>query len=216
MKRFALLTSLAIMTLATAGVQAATLSTSKNIELLVIDGKKVESSYWSPTESVELADGKHQVVIRFDGEVKNGSKNTIYTTRPYLFDINVADKDAKIVLPTLTTLSQTKAYFDRGADWTLEYTDGTKEALKTVELKGDGFGSYSNMEELVAKYNSKHGIVFEQGYAVDLQEVAVKVDDEGKVQITGDSLTQLKMWYTKASAKEKKAFKIWAAEHDFN
>ncbi|MGF1759405.1 DUF2057 domain-containing protein [Photobacterium sagamiensis] len=208
--------ALASLALLSVGAQAATLSTSQNIKLLVVDGKKVESSYWSPTEHVELSEGKHQIVVQFDGEVKNGSKNTVFTTRPYLFDLDVADKDATIVLPRLTTLSQAKAHFDRGADWSLEYADGFKEAIQYTELKGEGFGSFSDMEALVAKYNSKNGIVFEQGYAVDLEKVAVQVTEQGEVKITGDSLTQLKMWYTKASGKEKKAFKIWMAEHDFN
>ncbi|MDX1303207.1 DUF2057 domain-containing protein [Photobacterium sp.] len=208
--------TLAALFMLSASVHAATLSTSENIELLVVDGKKVLSSYWSPTKSIELTNGKHQIVVRFDGEVKNGSKGTIFTTRPYLFDFNVADKDATIVLPNLTTLSQAKAHFERGADWSLEYADGMKETIKYTELQGAGFAAFSDMEALVADYNSQNGIVFEQGYAVDLEKVAVQVTEQGEVKITGDSLTQLKMWYTKASDKEKKAFKIWMAEHDFN
>lgn len=204
------------LALLSVGVQAATLSTSRNINLLVVDGKKVESSFWSPIEKVELSEGKHQIVVRFDGEVKNGSKDTILTTRPYLFDIDITDQDATIVLPRLTTLSQAKAHFDRGADWSLKYADGMTETIKYTELQGSGFAAYSDMEALVAEYNRNNGIVFEQGYAVDLEDVAVQVTEQGELKITGDSLTQLKMWYAKASDQEKKSFKIWMAEHDFN
>ncbi|WP_279152065.1 DUF2057 domain-containing protein [Photobacterium iliopiscarium] len=197
--------------------QAATLAVADNIQLLAVDGKKVKGQGWSEVESVELTDGKHQIVVRFDGEVKRGSKTTIYTTRPYLFDIDLADMNAEITLPRLTTESQAKAFFERGATWQLALDNGMVKPLVGVELQGDGFAAYSDIEALVAAYNSANGIVVEKGNAIDLQQVAVNVDNKtGKVEITGDALTQLKMWYTKASKEDKKAFKIWMAEKDFN
>ncbi len=35
---------------------------------------------------------------------------TIYTTRPYLFEIDLAKTDVEITLPRLTTESQAKAF----------------------------------------------------------------------------------------------------------
>ncbi|WP_434137267.1 YccT family protein [Photobacterium leiognathi] len=197
-------------------VNAATLSVSDNLELLVVDGKEVKSGRFSHAESVELSEGEHQVVVRFDGEVKRGSKTTIYTTRPYLFDVNMTSQDAEITLPRLTTESQAKAYFARDPQWTLETATGVT-TLSAVELIGDGLGAYSDIPALVAEYNKKNGIIIENGTPVDLQKTVVEVDDKtGKVQITGDALTQLKLWYSKASQEEKKTFKIWMAEHDFS
>ncbi|PSV17789.1 DUF2057 domain-containing protein [Photobacterium kishitanii] len=206
-----------LVALFSATTQAATLSVADKIELLAIDGKEVQSQGWSTVDSVELSEGKHQVVVRFDGEVKRGSKSTIYTTRPYLFEIDLAKTDVEITLPRLTTESQAKAFFERGAKWQLATAGGAVQPLVGIELQGEGFAAYSDIEALVAAYNSDNGIVIEKGNAVDLQQVAVSVDNKtGKVEITGDALTQLKMWYTKASNNDKKAFKIWMAEKDFN
>ncbi|MEC6897590.1 DUF2057 domain-containing protein [Photobacterium piscicola] len=200
-----------------ASTQAATLSVADNIQLLAVDGIEVKSQGWSAVDSVELSEGKHQVVVRFDGEVKRGSKSTIYTTRPYLFDIDLADRNAEITLPRLTTESQAKAFFERGATWQLALENGVTKPLVGVELQGDGFAAYSDIDAVISAYNRDNGIVMEQGNAVDLQQVSVNVDNEtGKVEITGDALIQLKMWYTKASKEDKKAFKIWMAEKDFN
>lgn len=197
--------------------QAATLVVADNIQLLAVDGKEVISQGWSSVDKVELSTGQHQVVVRFNGDVKRGSKSTIYTTRPYLFEIDLADADAEITLPRLTTESQAIAFFERGATWQLALDNGMVKPLVGVELQGDGFAAYSDIEALVAAYNSANGIVVEKGNAIDLQQVAVNVDNKtGKVEITGDALTQLKMWYTKASKEDKKAFKIWMAEKDFN
>ena len=206
-----------LVALFSVSTHAATLSVADKIQLLAVDGKEVKTQGWNTVDSVELSEGKHQVVVRFDGEVKRGSKSTIYTTRPYLFEIDLAKKDAEITLPRLTTESQAKAFFERGAQWQLIINGGAVQPLDGVELQGEGFAAYSDIESLVAAYNSTNGIVIEKGNAVDLQQVAVNVDDKtGKVEITGDALTQLKMWYTKASNNDKKSFKIWMAEKDFN
>lgn len=194
---------------------AATLAVADKVQLLAVDGKEIKSQGWTAVDSVELSAGKHQVVVRFDGEVKRGSKSTIYTTRPYLFEIDLAAGDAEITLPRLTTESQAKAFFERGAKWQLAMADGTVQLLNGTELQGEGFAAYSDIEALVTAYNNENGIVIEKGNAVDLQKVAVNVDNQtGKVEITGDALTQLKMWYTKASKTDKKDFKIWMAEKD--
>ncbi|MGR5146090.1 DUF2057 family protein [Photobacterium alginatilyticum] len=202
------------LVLLSGGLQAATVSSSKNVELLVVDGKKVQSSIWSSTESVELQPGRHQIVVRFDGELKNGSKKTMYTTRPYLFEMDVPDDDVTITLPRLTTLSQAKAHFNRGVQWQLESSDGSTSLLPYVELQGKGFGAFKDMEALVADYNRQHGITFEQGYAVNLEQTAVEVNEQGEVTISGDALAQLKLWYVKANAEEKAAFYQWAKAQD--
>ena len=190
-------------------VQAGELAVGDDIELLVVDGKKVQTSFWSETDSVNLPAGKHQVVVRFDGELKDGSKSRIYTTRPYLFELDVPEQDVEITLPRFSTMSQAKAHFQRGPQWTLNSADGTFQALEYVELHGNGLGAYSDMEGLVAEYNRQQGITFEEGYAVDLEATVVEVTEQGKVNITGEALAQLKLWYTKADAKEKAAFAEW-------
>ncbi|WP_299014801.1 DUF2057 domain-containing protein [uncultured Photobacterium sp.] len=195
-------------------LQAATLSMGDNIELMAVNGKKVESTFWSPNKSVELASGKHQVVVRFDGELKNGSKTKMHTTRPYLFELEVPEQESTIVLPRLNNLSQAKAHFDRGPQWQLELADGTTRTLDYVPLHGKGFVAHKDIEGLVADYNRKHGITFELGYAVDLKKAAVEVTEQGEVKITGDALAQLKLWYSKANAKEKAAFQQWVKAQD--
>ncbi|MGF1687658.1 DUF2057 domain-containing protein [Photobacterium japonica] len=200
--------ALGLMALPVAG-QAGELAVGDGISLLVVDGKKVQSSFWSETESVNLPAGKHQVVVRFDGELKDGSKSRIYTTRPYLFELDVPEQNVEITLPRFSTLSQAKAHFQRGPEWTMSLADGASHALEYVELQGKGLAAYSDMEALVGEYNRQQGITFEEGYAVDLEATVVEVTEQGKVNITGEALAQLKLWYTKADNAEKAAFAEW-------
>ena len=203
--------------LAAANLHAATLHIGRGIELLVVDGEKYQSPVgYSPETTVELNDGNHQLLIRFNQQYKEKSRTRHFTSKPYIFQIDLQGRDAEILTLPLRTRAQAQAYFARNPQWQLKYAGGEVVNLTTTEIKGKGVAPFSNLEKLVADYNQQQGITFEQGYAVDLEQAAVEVTEQGKVKVVGDALAQLKMWYTKASDKEKKAFKIWMAEQDFN
>lgn len=198
-------------------LHAATLNIGRNIDLLVVDGEKFEQpGGFSPETSVELHGGDHQLLIRFNKQFRESSKTKHFTSKPYIFQVDLQGRDAEILSLPLRTRSQTQAYFARKPQWQLQYDSGEVVALKTTAIEGKGLAPYSDLEKLVAEYNQANGIVIEKGNLVDLEKMAVQVTEQGEVKVIGDSLTQLKMWYTKASEQEKKAFKIWMAEHDFN
>nr|WP_152794873.1 MULTISPECIES: DUF2057 domain-containing protein [unclassified Salinivibrio] len=201
--------------MAAGAAQAATITSARNIEFLVADGKEVTFESWAPQQSIELSEGTHQLVMRFDGEVKRGSKEVIFTSRPYLFELTVDGRDATIgVSSRLRSQSQAKSYFSSGPQWQAEFENGDVMPLEAVELEGDGFGAYADMEALVAEYNRENGIIIDQGESKNLNDVLVEVDDQGKASIKGDALSQLKLWYTKASDQERKSFRRWIIDQD--
>ncbi|MPS31984.1 MULTISPECIES: DUF2057 domain-containing protein [unclassified Salinivibrio] len=214
MKKVTWFSALAVL-LAAGAAQAATITSARNIEFLVADGKEVTFESWAPQQSIELSEGTHQLVMRFDGEVKRGSKEVIFTSRPYLFELTVDGRDATIgVSSRLRSQSQAKSYFSSGPQWQAEFENGDVMPLEAVELEGDGFGAYADMEALVAEYNRENGIIIDQGESKNLNDVLVEVDDQGKASIKGDALSQLKLWYTKASDQERKSFRRWIIDQD--
>lgn len=207
----------AITALAAFDLHAATLNLGRGIELLVVDGEKYESPVgYTPETSLELADGNHQLLIRFNQQYKENSRTKHFTSKPYIFQLDLQGRDAEISSLPLRTRSQAQAYFARSPQWQLTYANGEVVTLNTAEIEGKGLAPFSNLEKLVADYNQANGIAMVKGNPVDLEKVAVQVTEQGEVKVTGDALTQLKMWYTKASDKDKKAFKIWMAEQEFN
>ncbi|OOF11292.1 hypothetical protein BZG82_04535 [Salinivibrio sp. PR5] len=203
------------VTLLSGVAQAATITSARGVEFLVIDGTEVEFDSWAPQQSVELSDGKHQLVMRYEGEVKRGSKDVVFTSRPYVFDFNVDGRDATIDIDTrLSAQSQASSYFASGPQWQAEFESGEVMPLNAIELKGDGFAAYADMEALVADYNRANGIIFDQGESKNLNDVLVEVDEEGKASIKGDALSQLKLWYTKASDQERKSFRRWIIDQE--
>ncbi|OOF16098.1 MULTISPECIES: YccT family protein [unclassified Salinivibrio] len=203
------------VTLLSGVAQAATITSARGVEFLVIDGTEVKFDSWAPQQSVELSDGKHQLVMRYEGEVKRGSKDVVFTSRPYVFDFNVDGRDATIDIDTrLSAQSQASSYFASGPQWQAEFESGEVMPLNATELKGDGFAAYADMEALVADYNRANGIILDQGESKNLNDVLVEVDEEGKTSIKGDALSQLKLWYTKASDQERKSFRRWIIDQE--
>lgn len=194
---------------------AAELSAKNGLEFLVVNGKSVTKIANDGDKKLDLNPGKYQIVARFDEEVKRGSKSTIFTSKPYVFEIEMSSEDLFLVVPKFKFESQASAFFKK-PEWMIENkSSGAVQSISGVRLTGVGFGSFNNMEKAVAQYNSDNGIIFEGGQAKNLEEMLVSVDDKGNVNIKGDTLTQLKLWYTKASIEEKKAFKRWMIEQDF-
>ncbi|WP_407330897.1 DUF2057 family protein [Enterovibrio sp. 27052020O] len=202
--------------LAFAGIAGATEITAKNgVEFLVVNGKDVKKIAADADKRLELAPGRYQVVARYDDEVKRGSKNVIFTSKPYVLDLDVTNDDLALVVPQFKFESQANAFF-RNPEWEVEtVSTGKTETITSVLMTGSGFGSYNNMEKAVADFNRQNGIIIEGGEAKDLEDVLVNIDDKGNVDITGDAATQLKLWYTKATNEEKKAFKRWMIDQDF-
>ncbi|ODP98612.1 MULTISPECIES: DUF2057 domain-containing protein [Salinivibrio] len=201
--------------IASSVVNAAEITSARNIEFAVVDGKEISFENWAPQQTIELDNGTHQLVMRFDGEVKRGSKEVIFTSRPYLFELEVDGRNATINIDSkLRVKSQATSYFDGNPQWQAEFDNGDVMPLDAVELKGDGFAAYADMEALVAEYNRANGIIIDKGESKNLNDVLVEVDDQGQASIKGDALSQLKLWYTKASDQERKSFRRWIIDQD--
>ncbi len=192
--------------------QSLVLSLDENIKFLVVNGEDRKSSFLQRYEQQDLAEGENQIVIRFDGEVKNGSRDSIYTSKPYLFSLDLNGRDATITTPkTIRSMSQAKSFF-RNPSWVVTYSDGSSEILAMTQLNGDGFGGLNDAAALVATYNQENGIIIDDSKVLDLKEDVVSVDHNGDIVVSGDAVAQLKLWYTKATEAEKVEFKVWLAQ----
>ncbi|MGR5151817.1 YccT family protein [Photobacterium swingsii] len=199
-----------------ASAQANTLETEYGLSVLAINGVAVNSDNAIADNTYDIVEGKNQVVIRGEKMLRRGTKTELFSTRPFIMSFDTKD-DVMIRFPEAASnyrAAETEFRNDE-PKWSV-MVGGTALPYQAEVLPGGGgFIPYSDIEELVANYNQDKGIALEQGKPTDMTKAAVVVNDAGEVTITGDSLAQLKLWYTKASAKEKKAFKIWMAEQEF-
>ena len=187
-----------------AQASAVNLSVANNIQFLVVNGENVATSSWNPTRQVVLPAGKHQIAVRFDGEVREGNKDRLFTSRPYLLTVNLTQQDAMITLPSINSLSQAKAHFQRDPQWSLKQ-NSTVTLLPSVALEGQGVAAYRNVANLVESYNQKHGITMSE--APSNNSKSSTGTDMKKVE----TRLSLKAFYQQSTLEEQQAFKVWLA-----
>nr|WP_086937516.1 DUF2057 domain-containing protein [Thaumasiovibrio occultus] len=186
--------------------KAETLRLDENIKFLVIDGADAQAERWQRYESKDLDSGVHQIVIRYSGELKNGNRDTIFTSRPYIFSLDLDGRDAEISVPRMRSVSQADAFF-RSPEWQIRFSDGTEQTLAAEQLQGTGLLAYDDLIALVAEYNGENAASALPAMTVVLAE------SEAKAQLGSvDTLEQLQHWYNQATDEEKVAFKVWLAQ----
>lgn len=201
--------SLLLLSLLSFGATAATLTIDPGLELQVLNGAKYEGD----NSGIELNEGKNQLVIRVYDNFPKGSNEELFVSNPYVLTFDANDADLELSLsPKINDYRKvTKAFRKEMPEWQL-LAGSTKTSFDSEPLPGrEGLAPFSNLELLVADYNKSNGIMVTSGVGVeDLgDEVIVAVSESGDVELTGNALTQLKLWYSKASEEERKAFRKW-------
>lgn len=85
-------------------VFATTLRLSNDIDLLVLDGKKVSSTLLRGAESIELENGLHQVVFRVEKTVLSSNESRLFISVPLIATFNTQRiGQVNFSLPSLDT-----------------------------------------------------------------------------------------------------------------
>lgn len=208
-----LLGLVAVATLAfTSMVSAATLKIAYEFSPYMLNGQEIKAG-----QEQQLQAGKNQLVVAYYAVLKDKSSRSMFDSRPYVLTFKNPGSDVTLIAPRFRDHNQAERKFANGqVEWLLQDANGRTFKVKAEELPSrGGFMPYANVPGLVADYNNKHGISFLGQDMEDLQDVAVKVAQDGSVKVTGDAVTQLKLWYTKASKIERKKFRMWMLEKDF-
>ncbi|GAL20308.1 hypothetical protein JCM19235_4508 [Vibrio maritimus] len=202
----------------------------KGVSLLYINGQEAESK----TSANTIEEGKNQVVLRMDKKVGRGSSQTVYTSAPYVIDINVTGDEVKVNHPVARSKQEAEAAFRTGTpEWRITQ-DGNTLQYTQEKLQGrDGFLPYSDVGELVAKHNEQRGITFSGGEVAQVSTAAATtaavattavVSEAPKLEATSkkapetvtnqNNVEQLKAWYLKASKAERKEFRKWMIDQE--
>ena len=93
-------------------VFATTLRLSTDIDLLVLDGKKVSSSLLRGADSIELDNGPHQLVFRIEKSIGLANREQrMYISPPLIVSFNTRQiSQVNITLPRLETEKESAAF----------------------------------------------------------------------------------------------------------
>jgi len=205
--------ALILMACSVPTIQAATLELPSTLHLMAVNGQKENNK----TVLENLPQGKQQIVFQFAKSLKNGSKMEHFISKPYVLDLNISSSSDsyKLSHKHMRSYSVAETAFDSGREnWQLQ-KNGTKQADIPEVMLSDGFLPYVDIEKSIRYHNSQKGILLTGDGMLDMTDAVVTVDEKtGKAEITGDAVTQLKLWYTKASKEEQKEFRRWMIDQE--
>ncbi|WED22733.1 DUF2057 domain-containing protein [Vibrio sp. JC009] len=194
-------------------VNAASLELPYSIQLLALNGKKQQDK----SVLSQLPEGKHQIILQYAKQLKDGSKTKLFASKPLVMQLEVTDPNASYELSHKAFYSVNtveKALEKNKMGWELE-SEGKSYPVTIETMYGSGFAPFTNIEKAIKAHNKQSGLILTSMGTKDITDAVVTVDQKtGKLEVEGDPVTQLKLWYTKASKEEQKEFRRWMIDQE--
>jgi len=199
-------------------VYATTLRLSTDIDLLVLDGKKVSSSLLRGADSIELDNGPHQIVFRVEKNIRlSNHEQRLYISPPLVVSFNTQKiSQVNFNLPRLETEKESDAF---------------EAAPKLELLDGDAMPIPVKLDILALTKTSK-GLDYEAdterynkaGKTASLPKFATMMADDSTllsgvseldvIPPQSQTLTEqrLKFWFQQADPDTRTRFLQWAKQ----
>lgn len=132
---------------------ATTLRLDPNIDLLVLDGRKISGSLLKGADGLELDNGEHQLLFRVEKalDTSHGNARRSYISAPLIVTFVTSAKSISIQLPVLDS-PRDRRQFDKNNAFTL-----VDEKGQTVESRRDRLplldGHQTDLEKALIAYN---------------------------------------------------------------
>jgi uncharacterized protein YccT (UPF0319 family) len=207
---------------------ATTLKLAPELDLLVVDGKKMSGSLLKGADSLELDGGQHQILFKIAKTVRSGSRDQVmYTSAPLIvaFDTkNIALVAFK--LPRLDT-DRDGAKFDKNMDYQLVDQTGKALPMRSDTLHMAGLSVGANFEKAMAEYNGTNNKAAVPAFAsivptptagvppMMVMSAAGKPVAQKTVTLQGENISEqmLQYWFQQADKDTQKRFLEWAGKN---
>ena len=199
-------------------VYATTLRLSTDIDLLVLDGKKVSSSLLRGADSIELDNGPHQIVFRVEKNIRlSNHEQRLYISPPLVVSFNTQKiSQVNFNLPRLETEKESDAF---------------EAAPKLELLDGDAMPIPVKLD-ILSLTKTKKGLDYEAdterynkaGKTASLPKFATMMADDSTllsgvseldvIPPQSQTLTEqrLKFWFQQADPDTRTRFLQWAKQ----
>ena len=196
-------------------VFATSLRLSNDIDLLVLDGKKVSSSLLRGADSIELENGRHQLVFRVEKTIRLSSHERLYISPPLVisFDTQLVSQ-VNFHLPRLSN-ERDATHFDDAPRVELLDGDSMPIPVKLDILSITSTAKIVDYEMETERYNkaAKHASLPQFATMMaDDSSLLSGVSELDRVPPQSQTLTEqrLKYWFQQADAQTRSNFLQWA------
>lgn len=203
MKLSLVVTGLTVL-LVSATCQAITLKLDPQIDLLVLDGRKISGSLLKGADSLELERGQHQFLFRVE-QLRDAHKDASlrYQSAPMIVTFNAQVKTITIRLPALDNRRE-RHHFDRTLNFQLVDEHG-----KEIDIRRDRLpaSAESDMEKAMILYNRNGQVASVPHFAAVRDGAATRPPVEAEfVWIDEAQSPTIKRWFHRFDQATRQQF----------
>ncbi|MDW5499829.1 DUF2057 family protein [Pseudomonas lundensis] len=197
---------------------ATTLKLSPDIDLLVVDGKKMTGSLLKGADSLELDGGQHQLLFKVVKSVRSGQNDqATYTSPPLIATFNTQNvSSVAIELPRIENTRDSQR-FDKTLNYQVIDKNGNPLAMKHDVLHPDSVTLSIDLEKVMADYNSQKRPASVAAFthvraAIPPSPLASAALNAPTVTLKGENVSEqmLQYWFQQADKETQKRFLHWA------
>ncbi|WP_286293350.1 DUF2057 family protein [Vibrio apostichopi] len=192
----------------------ASLELASGITLNTLNGEVIDN-----VEDAVLTSGENQLVLDYTGYLSDQGKREFISTIPYIMVVDVPENaDVEVDLQSRKYAKIAKNVDRELPIFNISINGDDVDVEQEILPAAKGALPYGDIPQLVKDYNQERGLVFDSGKIRSLKEelaavqtgavVGATVAADSTVQESENTL-QLKLWYSRASEEERKAFQKW-------
>lgn len=202
-----ILPCLLALTLPLQAMASATLAIPHPYIVYLLDGKPVKNEALDNKASLPLAKGKHQLVIRFEGSLRDQGENRLISGEPVVYSFEIVGNESLALEFTYPRDYRAAEQFLKNQQLKLVDNRTGKEVKADyfVMPKKEGLQIGRNyQEELEAMGKS-----FAQPAAAIVPAATAEASATDALTGQDQSMEMLKYWYLKSDTKTRKEFQHW-------
>ncbi|MCI1898603.1 MAG: DUF2057 family protein [Enterobacter sp.] len=199
-------------------VYATTLRLSTDIDLLVLDGKKVSSSLLRGADSIELDNGPHQIVFRVEKNIRlSNHEQRLYISPPLVLSFNTQKiSQVNFNLPRLETEKESET-FESSPHMELLDGDAMPIPVKLDILALTKSPKGTDYEADTERYNKAGKSASLPGFATMMADDSTLLSGVSELDVIppqSQTLTEqrLKFWFQQADPDTRTRFLQWAKQ----
>lgn len=197
---------------------ATTLKLSPDIDLLVVDGKKMTGSLLKGADSLELDGGQHQLLFKVTKTLHSGQHAQTYVSLPLIATFNTQKiSQVAIEIPRIENDSDAQR-FDKTLNYLVVDKGGNALPFKQDVLHPDSVTFNADLEKVMTDYNRQNRPAsvptFVQTNAgnAPVSPQANSPLNAPTVTLKGENVSEqmLQYWFQQADKETQKRFLRWA------
>ena len=185
-----------------------------NVNVLVVDGAKPHESgsFLSATKTIELEDGQHQILFRYQPVFSEGQERYSTESDPIVATFSATNQALSFQLPEYRDIKDAEKNI-KSMQWSLTDKSGQAVSVKQDKLIKEGMQIGRNFRDEIDEYNRSGRIA-----SVGVVQPAINYSGApapAPAAQPGDSTAEemLHFWYNKADAQTRARFKAYLSKN---